>query len=273
MNFIGYRQLHRDVAEFSAMLPRDLIGIIGVPRSGLMVASLLALHRNLPLGCLGINEWLGHGMRALPERLDSGTILLLDDSLQSGGSMRNARRQVEACLRRYRLVTGALYVDPGKQAAVDYCLQVVPRPRVFAWNWISHARLTRCLSDIDGVLCYDPPVFDDDGPEYQYALCGARPLHVPTRPIGGLVTGRLSRWRELTEGWLASYGVRFGQLTMYPAETATERQRRCDVPHWKGRVLRNGPWDWMVESSAAQAPEIARVAGKPVICLENERVY
>lgn len=278
MNFVGYRQLHRDVAEYSATLPGDLAGVIGVPRSGLMVASLLALHRNeIALGCPSADDllWLGHGPRRRGSLPPGGTILLLDDTVSSGGSLRRARERVEPQLGHgRRLLTGALYVTPQRQNAVDHCLAVVPHPRLFAWNWIGgRGRLRHALLDIDGVLCYDPPVFDDDSEAYQRAIREARPLHVPTVPVGGLATGRLERWRGLTEAWLGEHGIRYGRLAMYRAQTARQRRARRDVPEWKGRVLKKGPWKWMIESSKVQASRIARVARKPVICLQDERVY
>jgi len=272
VNFVGFRQLHRDIEEFSTKLPPKLVGAIGVPRSGLMVASLLTLHcGDIRLG--SVTGWLGHGLRVRRPIADTGVVVLLDDSLCTGTSIQKALQQCLRWCHNYRVFTGALYINPRKQTAVDCYLRVLKHPRLFAWNWIGSAQLRHVLADVDGVICKDPPVQDDDGEAYQSYIRHAQPLHLPFRPVGGLITGRLSRWRSLTTAWLREHGVQHRRLIMYEANTATERRRRGDVAEWKGRVFRDGPWKWMIESSKAQAPRISRVAQKPVICLGDERVY
>lgn len=201
-----------------------------------------------------------------------GTVLVVDDSIATGRSMAAALKAARGVMAgQHRVVTGALYVDDMSQA--DYCLRVVRRPRPFAWNWIGHVQLKRCLLDIDGVVCGEPPVRDDDGVAYQVAIRNARPLHIPTIRVGGLATGRLERWRGITEAWLGENGVDFGRLMMYHANTAKDRPGAGGVAKWKGDLLRHKEFSWMIESSAKQAPIIAKTAGKPVVCLEDEVLY
>ncbi len=49
MNFVSNRELIDDVRDWSNRLPDDLIAVAGVPRSGLLPALHLALHRNIHL--------------------------------------------------------------------------------------------------------------------------------------------------------------------------------------------------------------------------------
>jgi hypothetical protein len=48
MNFRSISDLSADLFRWSDELPRDLTLIVGIPRSGILAASILALHRNLP---------------------------------------------------------------------------------------------------------------------------------------------------------------------------------------------------------------------------------
>jgi hypoxanthine phosphoribosyltransferase len=48
MDFISYNQLVKDVRAFCGQLPK-VDCVIGVPRSGMLVASLIALNLNIPL--------------------------------------------------------------------------------------------------------------------------------------------------------------------------------------------------------------------------------
>lgn len=49
MNYRSIVDLNSDIKKWISELPNDLDLIVGIPRSGLLVANLLALHLNLPL--------------------------------------------------------------------------------------------------------------------------------------------------------------------------------------------------------------------------------
>ena len=49
INYRSIATLNRDVFAWVQKLPRDIELIVGVPRSGLLVASLLSLYMNVPL--------------------------------------------------------------------------------------------------------------------------------------------------------------------------------------------------------------------------------
>ena len=48
MNYRSIAQLAASVSRWSMSLPGDIDLVVGVPRSGLLAANLLALYRNLP---------------------------------------------------------------------------------------------------------------------------------------------------------------------------------------------------------------------------------
>ena len=49
MNFVTFSALNNDVIKNLHKIPRDIDLVIGVPRSGLLVANMLALYLNKPL--------------------------------------------------------------------------------------------------------------------------------------------------------------------------------------------------------------------------------
>jgi len=277
-NWISYEDLHRDGARFAAALPADIGGIVGVPRSGLLTACIVGLHRHLPVADVETFCRTGEFYRPSQRLRETPPakrprVLLLDDSIFSGRTMGAAVAKIRASRPETPLVRAAVYAAPGSQRHIDLFHRVVAMPRVFAWNWLASAHLGEFLSDIDGVLCYDPGVFDNDGPQYQDALRHARPFYLPRQPVGGLITCRLARWRNITRDWLARHGVRYGKLTMYPAATADERRARGGYGQWKGEHFRRSQFTLCFESSRHQAPAIAATSGKPVVCLENGKLY
>jgi orotate phosphoribosyltransferase len=279
MNWISYADLHADVVSFSAALPRDLAGVVGVPRSGLMAASLLALHRHLPLADTDTfartGAFYAPGLRLGDTPPRDGKVLLLDDSAFTGRSIDRACEQIRQSgqCSRFEVLRGALYVVPAAAGQLDVFYRIVAMPRVFEWNWLAHQHLPQWMCDLDGVLCRDPPVFDDGGPAYEAAIGDAVPLYLPRRPVGALVSCRLERWRPTTEAWLRRHHVAARELILHPAPSAEARRRRGHYGRWKGEHYGASRCTLFVESSALQAPAIARVAQKPVLCLEDKRLY
>lgn len=279
MNWISYAQLHADVSSFSATLPPDLVAVVGVPRSGVMAASLLALHRHVHLSDAETFARTGGfctpGLRLTARPPTAGKVLLLDDSAITCRSINAARKQIRRSERcgGFELICGAVYVTPAAVQQLDVSCRIVPMPRVFEWNWLASQQLETWMSDVDGVLCYDPAAFDDDSPRYEAALRDAVPRYLPRRPVRSLVTCRLARWRRVTEDWLARYGVVARELILHPAPTAEARRKEGRYGQWKGEHYRKSPCTLFVESSAMQAAVVAQVARKPVLCLENNRMY
>ena len=280
MNWVSYEQLHADIADFAATLPSDLVGIVGVPRSGMMAASLLALFRHVHLSdaetFARTGKFYTPGLRLRLTAPASGKkVLLLDDSsirCQAIGAAEKEIRKSRRC-DGFELIRAALYVTPEAAQRLDVHHRVVHMPRVFEWNWTTHQNLGHWMSDVDGVLCRDPMVFDDGGPEYEKALRHAEPLYLTRHTVRTLITCRIEPWRAVTRQWLRRHNVVSRELIMHPAPSAKARRKQGGYGLWKGNHYRNSRCTLFIESSAAQAPAIARVAGKPVLCLEDKRIY
>lgn len=280
MNFRSVADLNECVVRNLARIPTDITAIVGVPRSGLLAGSLIALHLNLPL--LTLSDFLeGRAWEAglsRPQFLRTSNnsepkVLIVDDSVGSGAQMESVRARVASSERSASAIYAAVYVAPEKKGAVDLYFEVCPHPRIFEWNLMHHSFLQSACVDIDGVLCVDPkPEENDDGPRYLNFLQNATPLLVPSAPVGALVTCRLEKYRTATELWLEGHGIRYGALHMLDLPDKESRMRWGKHGEYKGEIYRrSGNW-LFIESSQLEAPQIAKVSGKPVLCVETRRM-
>jgi orotate phosphoribosyltransferase len=164
---------------------------------------------------------------------------------------------------------GAVYVTDTSKALVDYWHEVVAMPRVFEWNIMKHHVLEKTCVDIDGVLCRDPSADEnDDGPLYERFIETVKPLIVPQREIGWLVTCRLERYRSSTEQWLHANGFRYRQLVMMDLPDKATRQAANGHARFKASLYRESGARLLIESSSSQAIEIARLTGKDVYSVD-----
>lgn len=292
VRWIGNARLARDSATLAGMLPHDCGGIVGIPRSGMMPATLIATQLYLPLYTLTStgpvrSDWTtSRGCRG-----GKGPLAVVDDTVYAGHASWRARE----LLTRLEVdhVIAAVYCTPWMTHAVDHYAAVLPPPHVLEWNWANvgpnvgrwdggDARNRvwggGVACDMDGILCEEPRVPDaDSGPgleRYRQWILGARPLMLPRmNPIKLVVTGRVERWRPETEAWLAKRGVRVERLVMHPAATAGERDRAGDVAAMKGREFAASRCGIFIESDPRQCGTIHEVSGKVVICPATEGVW
>lgn len=274
MIYIGYNAMTEAVKRWSRTLPRDIDAVCAVPRSGMIPASVLALHRNVKLTTLAelaTGRPLAGGDRSKQLRNPIEKVLVLDDSVNSGKAMLRAKDALKHL--DVELVYGALYVKPGKEHLVDYHYESVPLPRIFEWNVYHGYWAERACFDIDGVLCRDPTQEEnDDGPRYAKFLRGAEPNIIPTVTVGAVVTSRLSKYRPQTEDWLKRNRVRYRVLHMHPARSKKERIRAGNHALLKAEIYKKSGMALFVESSRPQAISIAKLTKKPVLCTDTNEL-
>ena len=286
MNFRSVAQLSDQLLMWSKVLPRDIDVIVGLPRSGLLVASLLATYRNLPLTdprgliegrCISWGEITGKSLTSRyqgdADRVlaQPAKVLVVDDSVLSAGTLRKARAVIEAAHLPHDIRYAAVYAaDETAAEQVDFVCEILAQPRVFEWNLFRHRILGKACVDMDGVLCVDPRNGeDDDGPAYERFLGDARPLFQPSVKVGWVVTSRLERHRAATEEWLATHDVEYGELVMLDYPDAATRRRMHTRSAFKADVYRATGALLFVESSIRQAVEIAEYSRKDVVCTDT----
>ncbi len=278
---IPYRsisKMNRDVRAWLKTLSEEIDVIVGIPRSGLLVANLLSLYMNKPVSDLDSfleGRVIETGFRYSGERIEGllcakRRILVVDDTINSGREMARTKQRIESANLPHQIFYGALYVTPGAENLVDCFYEVVSYPRLFEWNVFHHYYLSFSCVDIDGILCRDPTEEEnDDGEKYESFIRCVKPFIVPANLIGWLVTCRLEKYRSLTEEWLANHDVRYNHLVMMDLPSKEARIRSNSHASYKAKIYIDTGAKLFMESSPRQAAEIAKLTGKPVLCVET----
>ena len=232
MNFVTIDELNCEIRNKLNLIPRTVDIVIGVPRSGMLVASLIALYLNLPLSDLdsfvkGEIYSLGKTKKNvdwISDISEARQILIVEDSSYTGASIREAKQRIQDSPYKDRVVFLAAIVTKDAKKLVDISFMERQPPRVFEWNMFHHQLVSRMCFDLDGVLCEDPTdEQNDDGEKYIDFVLNA-PLKVkPTFEIGYIVTSRLEKYRDITEQWLKNNGIRYKELIMMQYKTKEER--------------------------------------------------
>jgi uncharacterized HAD superfamily protein/hypoxanthine phosphoribosyltransferase len=274
MYYRNIADLNRIILHRLNILPKDFDLIVGVPRSGMLPANLLALYLNKPY--TDIHSFInGHIYKAgargqFFDTKDFRKILVVDDSVSSGRAVLEVKEMLKPFEKDFLLSYCAIYMMPGKEKLVDYFFETVPMPRYFQWNILNHTSLEKACFDIDGVLCVDPtPEQNDDGEKYRDFLLNAQPLYIPGARIGTLVTSRLEKYRKETETWLKANNVRYNELIMLDLPDMAARRKANNHAEHKANVYGSKPYVIFFESELHQAREINRITGKPVLCTET----
>lgn len=280
INYRSVTSLNQDVFTWLQKLPKDIDVIVGIPRSGLLAANLLALYMNKPL--TDVDGLLNGRVMHAGARFGSETkellstprrVLVVDDSVNSGIQMREVKRRIEASKLPHEISYAAVYVKPGSQNAVDYFYQLLPANRFFEWNVFHRWRMDGFCVDIDGVLCRDPTEQEnDDGEMYQQFIRNVEPWVVLSKTVGWLVTCRLEKYRRLTEEWLAKHGIKYNHLVMMNLPDKETRLRSASHARYKAEVYNKSNASLFIESSIRQSREIERLSGKPVYCVESREM-
>ena len=288
MNFRSIAQMSDQLLSLAKRLPQDIDVFVGVPRSGLLAASILSAYRGTPFTdlegflegrCFKTGLWKPGALNAEGTDGDAHRtfldeprrVLVLDDSVGSGTTLDRVRAEVEAAGLPHRVEYAAVYVAPDQTESVDYYGEAIHFPRVFEWNVFQKATLLpQCCLDMDGVLCHDPlHEQNDDGERYLAFLRDARPLLRPRGKLGWVVTSRLEKYREPTEDWLHRNGIRFGRLVMMDYPDRGTRMRMDTYAAHKATAYRQSEAVLFIESDIRQSVEIAQLSKREVLCIDT----
>lgn len=274
--FITTGRLAIDSASLIGQLPSGIDTVVGVARSGLVPAALIADYLHAPLYVASREHVApaGAGFRLMGSPLDGkhGHVLLVDDSACSGRQSREVRVWVQAAFPRARLYTAAIYATPAAIPDFDFVAVELDSPHYLEWNYFNCPLIDKAALDFDGILCPDVPAEDDDdGFRYFQCLLNMPPRYLPRRSaVSAIVTARLEKYRPISEAWLKKWGVRWERLIMGPWKTQAERVGQ--IAKWKAGVYASLPNSMFVESNRGQAIAICELTGKPVLCPAAGRV-
>jgi orotate phosphoribosyltransferase len=278
MHFKNINDLTNDIHHWIPRLPGQYDCIVGIPRSGMLVANILALKLNLPL--VDLDGFLAGRILAPGKRfgqLDKEQylskprkVLIVDDSISSGEALARVKEKIKEVGVMHELTFAAVYVSQKGKSMCDSYSKVVNHPRRFEWNILSTPEIKNYAFDLDGVLCVDPTESqNDDGELYREFILNAKPLYLPIYKIGAIVTSRLEKYRSETEEWLNQQGVKYDVLYMLDLNSKEERIRLRAAPKFKATTYKSSRYEMFVEGDHGQAMEIARLSGRFVYALET----
>lgn len=283
MKFVTYTELNQDIIENLYKLPQDIDLIVGVPRSGIMVASIIALYLNKPL--TDLDNFLNMKIYSTGTTKNTKNIitnieqvkriLVVDDTVSSGKALQEVKQKINHANINIPAYYFSPYTRTESVNLVDSFIKIIDDKRVFEWNYIHNNLLEHACVDIDGVLCVDPSEHEnDDGVNYINFLLTAKPKLIPTKKIGYIVTSRLEKYRKETEEWLQKNHIEYGKLIMMNLSTAEERRRLGNHGEFKATIYKKlKDAYWFIESDLKQAEIIYQYTGKGVFCVENQYFY
>jgi len=286
IQYRSYYDLSLDIRNTMHKIPSDIDLVVGIPKSGMIPAMMIGLNLNVAVSDLDSmleGRFFSHGFCRTHARQKNSLseckkILIVDDSIRSGRSMKDAKKRVAESpifSKSQHVLFMAAYCNSSNRDKVDIYCRECPPPRIFEWNIMHHVALCSSCVDIDGVLCPDPTrVQNDDGEQYLRFIEEVAPMFVPTQPINMLVTNRLEKYRGPTEKWLAKQGIIYDSLVMLDLPTQQARKASgANLGENKAKVYSESDNVLFIESDHKQAANIAKLSGKPVLSVENQFMF
>ncbi|MEM1097421.1 MAG: phosphoribosyltransferase [Planctomycetota bacterium] len=282
MEFRTIADMEATVRRMLPRVPRDVDVVVGIPRSGMIPASMFALYLNRPMtdleGMLS-GRLIRSGRRPVPggdaAALANATrLLIVDDCVGNGTQLAAVQERLANENLKPQLTYAAVFTTEKGTGMLDLWGEELGWPQCFQWNVFQHPDyLGRAQVDMDGVLCVNPTEYqDDNGPRYAEFLDQAAPLFVPTPKIGAIVTSRSEAVRPQTEAWLAKHGITYDELVMLPEDKATPARRPAEGLNLKVESYRNSDALLFIESEWTGSVEIANRTGRPVLCTDAQRM-
>lgn len=267
-SFITVDELMIWTTEWIKTFPISYDLIVGIPRSGLFVANLIALKLGKPfttpeLFCRA-NYW---GSKLINKKGEFKNILLVDDSITNGKSLEESLELLRPYCEHLNITKAVLIATEYSKTLVDSYYQIIPHPRVFEWNLL-HAKKGKLVSDMDGVICENcPPSVDINEKLYIEWIRNAKPYLIPTFEIDAIVSCRLEKYRFETEEWLANHGIRYRELILWNIKSKQERNGKYSK--YKIKYLIKIKPDMVWESSFSQAKQIWESTKIPTLCTDE----
>ena len=279
MNIRTFEDMNHTIIQNLPKIPRDVDLIVGIPKSGMLPATLMALYLDKPLTDIDsfINNRVyssGQYHETLSGEIKDGwKVLFVDDTSGTGREMARVQEKAGPMIKEKNLTAlyAAVYTTKKTYKIVDFSFERVPGPRVTEWNVMRHFKhLAKSCIDIDGVLCRNPTTEErGDSEKYLNFLKTAEPMFLPRNKVAYLVTCRREKYRKETEEWLQRHGVEYGKLLML--NRPEYNQKTCI--QFKVKVYRKTDTILFIESNAKKSEAIAKLTGKPVFCIDNHKVY
>lgn len=267
-SFITVDDLVVWTAEWIKTFPTNYDIIVGIPRSGLLVANIIAtkLGKRLTTPELFSHNhyWVS---KFIDKKIEYKNILLVDDSISTGKTMEKSLEFLQSHCENLNITKAALIVTKKSKELVDLSCKVIPHPRLFEWN-ILHAKKGVLAADLDGIICENcPPGVDLDEKLYTEWIKTAKPYLIPSFEIDLIISCRLEKYRSNTEEWLNQHGVNYKELILWNIQSKEERKGKYSHHKIENCLKIKPTMIW--ESNFGQAKQIWAATRIPTLCFDE----
>lgn len=290
-HLITVDQLAKDSLNLANYVPSDCSGIVGIARSGILPASILATTLQLPLYTLVIGEHGPEINEVKPQKVhrggkrelktQSGPLFIVDDTVHGGGCM----TIIKAITSDMNAIYSAVYVTPEFASLTDCYARTLKTPHFLEWNMFNNGFVCGgpegsflhggLAFDFDGVLCLDPQPGEEHTDPCAW-IKNLKPTHMLPRhySIPLIITMRLEAWRKPTEEWLSRFRILYDRLEMCQASSIQERDANFlnRVIEHKAMKFKQSKCYMMIESDEGQARLIQEYSRKPVLCTATRKI-
>lgn len=243
VRWITTADLVQGAVELCSQLPLDIGAIIGIPRSGLIPAAVMATYLHLPLYTISPDNEIipaGGGSRTgYGKLLPTGEYLLVDDTNHNGLTIEYLRQRIPWLCDIPLAVVYAKHPEK-----VDYYHQELPRPHLMEWNLFNASFISSLATDLDGIICKNPPH-------------SHKPLFLPrNREVGTIITARPESQRAGTEEWCKQHRVKYSRLIMWPGDP--QKRDLLSIARWKADMCSVVGAEFYIESEPLLADAIRK---------------
>ena len=274
ITYKSFSDLNNCILHNILKFPKDIDLIVGVPRSGMLPANLLALYMNKPYTDLDsfIDGRIYNGgfRTSYIKYKQTKNILVIDDSISTGNALSKTKEKLKN-IKDYNLIYAVIYARTNVKHLVNVYCEIIDGDRIFQWNMFHHRKclMESCL-DIDGVLCRDPnPEENDDSENYYKFLLTAESKFIPTVKIKTLISCRLEKYRNETMFWLKKHNIEYENLILLNLPNKEARIKWGKYGEYKANEYKKPQYKFFIESSLKEAQIIKEKTSKPVFCIET----
>lgn len=253
MNFKTYENLTNCIIKNLHKIPRDVDLIVGIPRSGTMVANILALYLNLPF--TDIDKFVSGGLiktgstrkckNWIKEISEAKHVLIVDDSVSSGKAINETKNLIKEKGIESHITYLAVYALAASCRKVDIYFELCEQPRMFEWNYMHHWALEYCCMDINNII-------------FEKVRQRKIPKFIPTQKVGGLIAC------ENAEEWLKEYGIEYDNICLVKNES--------NIAEEIARIYKKSKYILFFEYDEKMAQNICVLSGKPVFCVSSRKL-
>lgn len=250
--------------KWAESIPNKFDVIIGIPRSGLMIANILAIKFGRPLSTP--NAFVqGEVWQSLHvEKPKVRNVLLVEDDVIYGKQIQKAYKQLKDFDPSLEVEKASLFVTSKAKKLLNYHYMIKNPPLIYEWTLLTNmAGLGALVVDMDGVLCKNPSSDDLKNLAEWYAK--AKPHMIPRYTVEAIVTARIEKYRIQTEDWLAKHNVKYNRLYMMNCSPVSSNEV---IKHKVDVIRRVNPF-WFWESSLAEATQIWKKTKVPMLCVDK----